>query len=55
MEEGFGGVKFMIEVGVLENLVVDVIVGLYLWNDLFVGMVGIKLGLVMVVVEYFEC
>lgn len=45
----------MIEVGVLKNFDVDVIIGLYLWNNFFLGILGVCSGVFMVVSERFNC
>ena len=50
-EEGYGGAKFMIEDGALEN--VDEIYGLHVWNYQKSGTVGIKEGPVMAAADMF--
>ncbi len=54
-EEGPGGAKPMIEAGVLQNPDVDAIIGLHLWNNLPLGTVGVKSGVLMAAVEEFRC
>jgi len=54
-EEGPGGAKPMIEAGVLKNPDVDAIIGLHLWNNLPLGMVGVRTGALMAAVELFSC
>lgn len=54
-EESPGGAKPMIEAGVLQNPQVDAIIGLHLWNNLPLGMVGVKSGPLMAAVDLFEC
>lgn len=54
-EEGPGGAKPMIEAGVLKNPDVDAIIGLHLWNNLPLGMVGVRAGALMAAVELFRC
>jgi amidohydrolase len=54
-EEGPGGAKPMIEAGVLRNPDVDAIIGLHLWNNLPLGMVGVRSGALMAAVELFDC
>ncbi|MBW4472844.1 MAG: amidohydrolase [Stenomitos rutilans HA7619-LM2] len=54
-EEGPGGAKPMIEAGVLNHPDVDAIVGLHLWNNLPLGMVGVRSGALMAAVELFNC
>jgi amidohydrolase len=46
-EEGPGGAQPMIAAGVLEHPRVDAAFGLHLWNDLPVGVVGLRAGPVM--------
>lgn len=53
-EEGPGGAKPMIEAGVLKNPDVDAIVGLHIWNNLPLGMVGVRTGALMAAVETFD-
>lgn len=54
-EEGPGGAKPMIEEGVLKNPDVDGIIGLHLWNNLPLGVVGVRAGALMAAVEIFRC
>lgn len=54
-EEGPGGAKPMIEAGVLKNPDVDGIIGLHLWNNLPLGVVGVRGGALMAAVENFRC
>lgn len=54
-EEGPGGAKPMVEVGVLTNPDVDAIIGLHLWNNLPLGTVGVRSGPLMAAVELFRC
>ncbi|MEO0947436.1 MAG: M20 family metallopeptidase [Cyanobacteria bacterium J06641_5] len=54
-EEGPGGAKPMIEAGVLRNPDVDAIVGLHLWNNLPLGILGVRSGALMAAVECFRC
>jgi amidohydrolase len=54
-EEGPGGAKPMIEVGVLRNPEVEAIIGLHLWNNLPLGTVGVRDGALMAAVECFKC
>ena len=54
-EEGPGGAKPMIEAGVLKNPDVDAIIGLHLWNNLPLGIVGVRSGALMAAVECFRC
>lgn len=53
-EEGPGGAKPMIEAGALENPKLDAIIGLHLWNNLPLGMVGVRPGAMMAAVELFD-
>lgn len=53
-EEGGGGAVPMIEAGVLEDPKVDMIFGLHLWNQLEVGLVGIKEGPLMAATDEFN-
>ncbi|BAS55768.1 N-acyl-L-amino acid amidohydrolase [Leptolyngbya boryana NIES-2135] len=53
-EEGPGGAKPMIEAGVLKKPDVDAIVGLHIWNNLPLGMVGVRTGALMAAVETFD-
>lgn len=46
------GVKMLVEKGVFEG--VEVIFGMYNKLDFFVGIIGIKLGVLMVSVDCFE-
>ena len=50
-EEGYGGAKFMIEDGALEN--VEEIYGLHVWNYQKSGTIGIKSGPVMAAADMF--
>ena len=54
-EEGPGGAKPMIEAGVLKNPDVDAIIGLHLWNNLPLGMIGVRGGALMAGIESFRC
>lgn len=54
-EEGPGGAKPMIEAGVLSHPDVDAIIGLHLWNNLPVGTIGVREGVLMAAVECFKC
>ena len=54
-EEGPGGAKPMIEAGVLKNPDVEAIIGLHLWNNLPLGMIGVRSGALMAAVEIFNC
>ena len=54
-EEGPGGAKPMIEAGVLKSPDVDAIVGLHLWNNLPLGILGVRSGALMAAVECFRC
>lgn len=54
-EESPGGAKPMIEAGVLKDPDVDGIIGLHLWNNLPLGMVGVRSGALMAAVECFRC
>ncbi|HIK54378.1 MAG TPA: amidohydrolase [Synechococcales cyanobacterium M55_K2018_004] len=54
-EEGPGGAKPMIEAGVLQDPAVDAMIGLHLWNNLPLGMVGVRAGALMAAVELFDC
>ncbi len=54
-EEGPGGAKPMLEAGVLQQPQVDAIIGLHLWNNLPLGMVGVRTGALMAAVETFTC
>ncbi len=46
-EEGLGGARAMIEDGVLENPHVDAAIGCHIWNDMPVGLVGVREGPIM--------
>jgi amidohydrolase len=50
-----GGAKPMIDAGVLTNPDVDGIIGLHLWNNLPLGVVGVKSGALMAAVEGLRC
>ena len=50
-EEGYGGAKFMIEDGAIEN--VEEIYGLHVWNYQQSGTIGIKEGPVMAAADIF--
>ncbi len=54
-EEGPGGAKPMVELGVLRNPDVEAIIGLHLWNNLPLGTVGVREGAMMAAVEVFDC
>ncbi|PSB17213.1 amidohydrolase [Phormidesmis priestleyi ULC007] len=54
-EEGPGGALPMVKAGVLKNPDVDAIIGLHLWNQLPLGMAGIRSGALMAAVETFSC
>lgn len=54
-EEGPGGAKPMVAAGVLRQPDVDAIIGLHLWNNLPVGIVGVREGAMMAAVETFDC
>lgn len=54
-EEGPGGALPMVEAGVLRQPDVDAIIGLHLWNNLPLGMVGVRDGAMMAAVEQFDC
>ncbi len=53
-EEGPGGAKPMIEEGVLKSPDVNAIIGLHLWNNLPLGVVGVRSGAMMAAVEIFH-
>jgi len=53
-EEGLGGAEPMIEEGVLEDPVVDAILGLHVWSYLPVGTVGLKTGPFFAAVDDFD-
>ncbi|MBW4654764.1 MAG: amidohydrolase [Kaiparowitsia implicata GSE-PSE-MK54-09C] len=53
-EEGPGGAKPMVEAGVLKNPDADAIIGLHLWNNLPLGMIGVRAGALMAAVELFD-
>jgi amidohydrolase len=52
-EEGYGGAKFMIEDGCLENPHVDYIYGIHLWSYSLLGEVGVKEGPIMAASDRF--
>ena len=54
-EEGPGGAKPMVDLGVLRDPDVDAIIGLHLWNNLPLGTVGVREGAMMAAVEVFDC
>jgi amidohydrolase len=54
-EEGPGGAAPMIKAGVLKNPDVEAIIGLHLWNNLPLGIVGVRSGPLMAAVELFDC
>lgn len=54
-EESPGGAKPMIAEGALQAPEVDGIVGLHLWNNLPLGTVGVRDGVLMAAVECFRC
>ena len=54
-EEGPGGAKPMVELGVLRDPDVEAIIGLHLWNNLPLGTVGVREGEMMAAVEVFDC
>lgn len=54
-EEGPGGAKPMIEAGVLKNPDVEAIIGLHLWNNLPVGIIGVGEDAIMAAVDIFDC
>ncbi|HEY9887051.1 MAG TPA: amidohydrolase, partial [Candidatus Obscuribacterales bacterium] len=54
-EEGPGGAKPMIEAGVLDQPKVDAIIGLHLWNNLPLGVMGVRTGPMMAATEFFHC
>ena len=53
-EEGPGGAEPMIAEGVLERPRVDAAIGLHLWNDLDVGLLGIGRGPIMAATDEFH-
>ena len=53
-EEGPGGADLMIEEGVLENPRVDAAIGFHIWNELPVGVVGVRPGPLMASSDEFE-
>jgi amidohydrolase len=54
-EEGPGGAKPMVELGVLRDPDVEAMIGLHLWNNLPLGTVGVREGAMMAAVEVFDC
>jgi amidohydrolase len=54
-EEGPGGAKPMIEAGVLKNPDVNAIIGLHIWNNLPLGMLGVRKGVLMAGMDFFNC
>jgi amidohydrolase len=52
-EEGLGGALAMIEAGVLKD--VEAIIALHLWNNLPLGIVGVRSGALMAASESFNC
>ena len=52
-EESPGGAEPMIKEGVLENPKVDAIIGLHLWNNIPLGTLGIKSGILMASADEF--
>ena len=53
-EEGYGGAKKMLDEGALLAPEVEQIIGLHLWNDMEVGVVGVTAGPAMASVDGFE-
>lgn len=53
-EEGPGGADLMIEEGVLEGPHVDAALGFHIWNELPVGLVGVRSGPLMASADEFE-
>lgn len=53
-EEGPGGADLMIEEGVLESPSVDAALGFHIWNELPVGVVGVRTGALMASSDEFE-
>ncbi|MFY9555088.1 MAG: amidohydrolase [Blastocatellia bacterium] len=53
-EEGGNGALAMIEDGVLDDPKVQAAIGLHVWNNLPVGMVGVYTGAMMAAVDEFE-
>jgi amidohydrolase len=53
-EEGPGGADLMIEEGVLENPRVDAAIGFHIWNELPVGVIGVRPGPLMASSDEFE-
>lgn len=53
-EEGPGGADLMIEEGVLSNPQVDAAIGFHIWNELPVGVVGLRPGALMASSDEFE-
>ncbi|HET9014971.1 MAG TPA: amidohydrolase, partial [Thermomicrobiaceae bacterium] len=52
-EEGLGGARQMVEAGVLEDPHVDACFGLHLWQNLPVGVVGVRSGPLMAASDRF--
>jgi len=52
-EEGLGGARQMVEAGVLENPHVDACFGLHLWQNLPVGVIGVRSGPLMAASDRF--
>ncbi len=53
-EEGPGGADLMIEEGVMENPRVDAAIGFHIWNELPVGVIGVRPGPLMASSDEFE-
>ncbi len=53
-EEGPGGADLMIEEGVLSNPRVDAAIGFHIWNELPVGVIGVRSGPLMASSDEFE-
>lgn len=53
-EEGPGGADLMIAEGVLSNPRVDAAIGFHVWNDLPVGVIGVRSGPLMASSDEFE-
>ncbi len=53
-EEGLGGARKMIEEGVLEDPIPDIVLGMHLWNEKELGWLGISDGPVMSASETFQ-
>lgn len=53
-EEGPGGADLMIEEGVMENPRVDAAIGFHIWNELPVGVIGVRSGPLMASSDEFE-